>query len=412
MRSRNSSRCSSGVSPSGERSLSPVSTFWASTAPRTWKNSSRLCAAIARNLARSSTGHLLVRGQRQDAPVEVQPGDVAVEVARRAECPRRCRSCSAGVAGSIGPRERHGGIVHLRRAASAAGVRPSYTPPRCELRTPRRRRHRLELGAAPGGAPHRPGPSRRPRRRPRGPAPDARRRRERAAQPGRAEPHRAHACGVRNDRPPPRRARGQRGGDLGHPRRRPTATGSSPRRSGAAGWPSPSCSGEDEARLALVGAVSGLPGRQRRGRRPRRRQHGGGRLRQAPLPRPASRCRSGRCASATRSCATTRREPDELAALRDHVRATLLARRRHRPGPGGEPGRHGRDRPRAGQGRPRPRPGGGQPAPRLPAARAATSPRLVDRLVRLPAARRTSVPGISSTRAESVLARRAWSSRC
>ena len=58
VRSRKSSRCSGGVNPSGERSLSPVSTFWASTAPRIWKNSSRLFAEMARNLSRSSTGTL------------------------------------------------------------------------------------------------------------------------------------------------------------------------------------------------------------------------------------------------------------------------------------------------------------------------------------------------------------------
>src|ERR1017187_8980951 len=56
VRPRKRSRRSRVVSPSGERSLSPVSTFWASTAPRTWKNSSRLWAAMAKNLARSSTG--------------------------------------------------------------------------------------------------------------------------------------------------------------------------------------------------------------------------------------------------------------------------------------------------------------------------------------------------------------------
>ena len=49
---------------------------------RTWKNSSRLELKIARNFARSSSGSDGVLGEREHASVEVEPGQLAVEVAR------------------------------------------------------------------------------------------------------------------------------------------------------------------------------------------------------------------------------------------------------------------------------------------------------------------------------------------
>ena len=54
--SRTAASCSSAVRPSGERATLPASTCWRSPATRTWKNSSRLPAKMARNLTRSSSG--------------------------------------------------------------------------------------------------------------------------------------------------------------------------------------------------------------------------------------------------------------------------------------------------------------------------------------------------------------------
>ena len=55
-RSRAAASCSAGVRPSGARVTAPASTCWRRPAMRTWKNSSRLPAKIARNLTRSRSG--------------------------------------------------------------------------------------------------------------------------------------------------------------------------------------------------------------------------------------------------------------------------------------------------------------------------------------------------------------------
>ena len=55
-RSRAASSCSCGVRPSGEWAALPTCACWRSPAIRTWKNSSRLPAKMARNLTRSSSG--------------------------------------------------------------------------------------------------------------------------------------------------------------------------------------------------------------------------------------------------------------------------------------------------------------------------------------------------------------------
>src|SRR3954454_12725157 len=55
-RRRAASSCAAGLSPSGAPAIAPASTCWRSPAIRTWKNSSRLPAKMARNLARSSNG--------------------------------------------------------------------------------------------------------------------------------------------------------------------------------------------------------------------------------------------------------------------------------------------------------------------------------------------------------------------
>ncbi len=159
--------------------------------------------------------------------------------------------------------------------------------------------------------------------------------------------------------------------------------------------------GEDEARLALVGAVSGLPvesgavldlggGSMEVAAFVRRRF-------QAGITLPLGALRVGD--------AFLRHDPprsDEVAALREHVRATLgtvdvtdLARAESLVGTGGTI----RALAKAARGR------GPVAVNRLHGyqLRRRDVATLVDKLQRLPADRRASVPGISSTRAESVL---------
>jgi exopolyphosphatase/guanosine-5'-triphosphate,3'-diphosphate pyrophosphatase len=159
--------------------------------------------------------------------------------------------------------------------------------------------------------------------------------------------------------------------------------------------------GEDEARLALVGAVSGLPvdsgavidlggGSMEVAAFAKRRF-------QAGITLPLGALRVGD--------AFLRHDPprpDEVVALRDHVRAALsavditdLAQAESLVGTGGTI----RALAKAARGR------GPVAVNRLHGyqLRRRDVVTLVDKLVRLPAARRTSVPGISSTRAESVL---------
>ena len=71
-----------GVRPSAPRSLRPASTWSCSPATRIMKNSSRFDVKIAANFTRSSSGTFGVLGELQHAVVEVQPGELAVEVER------------------------------------------------------------------------------------------------------------------------------------------------------------------------------------------------------------------------------------------------------------------------------------------------------------------------------------------
>ena len=71
-----------GVRPSGEATPSPAATCSLRPATRTWKNSSRFWLKMARNLARSRSGHGVVGRQGEHPLVEVEPGQLAVEVAR------------------------------------------------------------------------------------------------------------------------------------------------------------------------------------------------------------------------------------------------------------------------------------------------------------------------------------------
>ena len=74
---------------------------------RTWKNSSRFELKIARNFARSSSGSAGVLREREHARVEVEPRQLAVEVARVLD---------GGISDDF--RERHGPMV------MASGLRP------------------------------------------------------------------------------------------------------------------------------------------------------------------------------------------------------------------------------------------------------------------------------------------------
>jgi exopolyphosphatase / guanosine-5'-triphosphate,3'-diphosphate pyrophosphatase len=160
-------------------------------------------------------------------------------------------------------------------------------------------------------------------------------------------------------------------------------------------------SGEDEARLALVGAVSGLPVETGAVV-----DLGGGSMEVAAFSRRRFRAGITLPLGALRlGDAFLRHDPprpDEVASLRDHVSAALsavdvtdLTVAESLVGTGGTI----RALAKAARGR-------GQVAVnRLHGyqLRHRDVAALVDRLVKLPAARRTSVPGISSTRAESVL---------
>ena len=71
--------CSRVPSPSALRVPRPICWRRRRPATRTMKNSSRLLAKMARNLARSSSAPRGVAGEREHAPVEVEPADLAVE---------------------------------------------------------------------------------------------------------------------------------------------------------------------------------------------------------------------------------------------------------------------------------------------------------------------------------------------
>ncbi len=159
--------------------------------------------------------------------------------------------------------------------------------------------------------------------------------------------------------------------------------------------------GEDEARLALVGAVSGLPVESGAVV-----DLGGGSMEVAAFARRRFRAGVTLPLGALRvGDAFLRHDPpraDELVALRDHVRSTLgtvditdLAQAESLVGTGGTV----RALAKAARG------SGPVAVNRLHGyqLRRRDVGILVETLVRLPAARRTSVPGISSTRAESVL---------
>ena len=97
----------------------PASTCCFRPATRTWKNSSRLLAKIARNLARSSSGSDLVLGQRQHARVEVDPRQLPVQ--------EPVLGCGGCVAPASVP-ERHSFARSLRACyvgRCALGARPT-----------------------------------------------------------------------------------------------------------------------------------------------------------------------------------------------------------------------------------------------------------------------------------------------
>ena len=93
---------------------SPESIWSFSAETRTWKNSSRFCEKIARNFARSSSGQRVVFREREDAGVEVEPRQLAVEVA------------SVGVDGITNDRvsEAHGRSSYVRYVRCTLGRPP------------------------------------------------------------------------------------------------------------------------------------------------------------------------------------------------------------------------------------------------------------------------------------------------
>ena len=117
-RARSRRSCSSGVRPSGSgsRRCRPRPAA-CRPATRTMKNSSRLLAKIARNLTRSSSGMCARPGLGEHALVELEPGQLAVEVrvGRRLRVGRRVvgRGRTAGRAGAPGSIAAIGGACGL-----------------------------------------------------------------------------------------------------------------------------------------------------------------------------------------------------------------------------------------------------------------------------------------------------------
>ena len=72
---------SRGSSPAAVRTARPVAMRRFSPATRTMKYSSRLLAKIARKRARSSSGTVGVHGELEHPLVELQPRQLALEVA-------------------------------------------------------------------------------------------------------------------------------------------------------------------------------------------------------------------------------------------------------------------------------------------------------------------------------------------
>ena len=73
--------CSSTVMPSGLSAATPARRCSIRPPTRTWKNSSRLLLEMARNFARSSSGARRLLGELEHAGVEIQPAQMAVDVA-------------------------------------------------------------------------------------------------------------------------------------------------------------------------------------------------------------------------------------------------------------------------------------------------------------------------------------------
>ena len=121
----------------GSRDAGRASRASCTAATRTMKNSSRLLEKIARNLHRSSSGMPGSRGERQHAGVEVEPGELAVDVERRVGQVDRDRA----------PRGRSSSAAHdglPRRATGSPGARRDG---------PRRTVRRVAGGRRAGPAP-------------------------------------------------------------------------------------------------------------------------------------------------------------------------------------------------------------------------------------------------------------------
>ena len=88
-----------GVRPSCRGVSMPASTWSCRPATRTMKNSSRLDAKIAENFSALEQRHAVVLGELEDALVEVEPGQLAVEVELGVRAGRRPRLAGRSVDG-------------------------------------------------------------------------------------------------------------------------------------------------------------------------------------------------------------------------------------------------------------------------------------------------------------------------
>ena len=124
---RAAASCSSAVRPSGERSTLPASTCWRRPATRTWKNSSRLPAKMARNLTRSSSGFRSSRASWRTRALNSSHDSSRLRYGKVAfaRVARRWRGATVGRAGAPGSIAAMGdGVLYRRIGTGRDGHAP------------------------------------------------------------------------------------------------------------------------------------------------------------------------------------------------------------------------------------------------------------------------------------------------
>ncbi len=129
-RVRIASSVSAALMPSGVGLDRPATSWPFRPATRTWKNSSRLLAKMARNRTRSSSGLRSSIGLEQDAIVELEPRQLAVDVRDVGDG----RATAAAVARGALSRRRGRSLGDGRRLRGSRRPRPLAYRPRSESR--------------------------------------------------------------------------------------------------------------------------------------------------------------------------------------------------------------------------------------------------------------------------------------